>query len=221
MHILIVEDDELVGDGIKTGLEALGQAAEWVQTASAAKTVLSCVQVDAVVLDLGLPDQDGLQLLSRWRRDGVDLPVLILTARDAVPERVKGLEAGADDYLTKPFDLTELVARLHSLVRRVAGRSTNHITYGPLEFSPSTLEVHLNGHPIALSRRELAILQALLQQPGRILSSSQLQNHLYGWNDGVESNAVAVHMHNLRRKVGNDLIETVRGLGYRLTGAQT
>lgn len=216
MHVLIVEDDELVGDGLKRGLEALGQTADWVSTAAAAESALAMVAFDVVVLDLGLPDTDGLTLLGRWRRQGTDVPVLVLTARDAVPERVRGLNVGADDYLTKPFDLEELVARLHSLTRRAGGRTTNLMRYGGLVFDPVGLQVSVNGKPVALSRRELAVLQALLTQPGRVLSGSQLQDHVYGWSDGVESNAVAVHVHNLRSKLGNNLIETVRGLGYRL-----
>lgn len=216
MHVLIVEDDELVGDGLKRGLEALGQTADWVQSAEAAESALALAAFDAVVLDLGLPGQDGLAALGGWRRQGSDIPVLVLTARDAVPERIQGLNAGADDYLTKPFDLEELVARLHSLVRRASGRSSNMMHYGDLMFDPAKLEVTLNGQPISLSRRELAVLEALMKQPGRVLSSEQLQNYLYGWSEGVESNAVAVHVHNLRGKLGGDMIETVRGLGYRL-----
>ncbi|WP_341938742.1 response regulator [Marinimicrobium sp. C2-29] len=216
MHILIVEDDRLVGDGLQCGLEALGQTADWVQSAGAAESALDLAAFDAVVLDLGLPDEDGLTALGRWRRQGKDVPVLVLTARDAVPERIQGLNKGADDYLTKPFDLEELVARLHSLVRRASGRSSNVMRYGALVFDPTTLEVTLEDRPISLSRRELAVLEALMKQPGRVLSSEQLQNFLYGWSEGVESNAVAVHVHNLRGKLGGNLIETVRGLGYRL-----
>lgn len=216
MHVLIVEDDELVGDGIKTGLEALGQTPDWVRSAAAADTAVEMVDFDVVVLDLGLPDEDGMALLQRWRRRSVDVPILILTARDAVPDRVAGLAAGADDYLTKPFDLSELAARLHSLHRRAGGRSTNLIRYGNLAFDPLTLEVTIDDTPVPLSRRELAVLQALLQQPDRILSLDQLQNAVYGWADGVESNAVAVHIYHLRRKLSDQLIETVRGLGYRL-----
>lgn len=216
MHVLIVEDDELVGDGLKRGLEALGQTADWVTTAAAADSALAMVAFDVVVLDLGLPDSDGLSLLQRWRRQGIDVPVLVLTARDAVPERVQGLNAGADDYLTKPFDLEELAARLHSLTRRAGGRASNVMRYGSLAFDPVARSVSIAGKPVALSRRELAVLQALLSQPGRVFSAGQLQDHVYGWSDGVESNAVAVHVHNLRSKLGNNLIQTVRGLGYKL-----
>lgn len=216
MHILIIEDDQLVGDGLKAGLEALSQTSDWVQSANAAETAMSFARFDVVVLDLGLPDEDGMMLLKRWRDKGLDLPILILTARDAVPDRIAGLESGADDYLTKPFDLGELIARLHSLVRRAEGRSTNLVHHGPLSLDPVRLEVQVSGVPVLLSRRELAVLQALLQCPGQILTQSQLQDSVYGWSEGVESNAIAVHVHNLRRKLGNNLIETVRGLGYRL-----
>ncbi|MGQ9427026.1 response regulator [Gilvimarinus sp. F26214L] len=216
MHALIVEDDALVGDGIKRGLEAMGETCDWVQSANDAESALRMVDFDVVVLDLGLPDRDGLAVLQQWRRQGRHVPVLVLTARDAIPERVQGLDAGADDYLTKPFDLSELAARLHSLVRRAGGRSHNVLEMGPLMFDPRSNEVRVHGKPVSLSRRELAVLQALLQQPGRILAPGQLQDHVYGWTEGVESNAVAVHVHNLRRKLGGELIETVRGLGYRL-----
>lgn len=216
MYVLIVEDDELVGDGIQSGLELLGHRADWVRDAKAAEGALSAAGFDAVVLDLNLPDVDGMTLLSRWRKSGRDIPVLVLTARSAVPDRVAGLETGADDYLTKPFDLGELVARLQSLVRRAGGRATNVVDYGPLRLDLTTLQVTVAGEPVTLARRELTLLQALLQQPGRILTPGQLQDQLYGWSEGVESNAVAVHIHNLRRKLNRDLIETVRGVGYRM-----
>lgn len=216
MHVLIVEDDELVGDGLKAGLEATGHIAGWIRSAAAADSALGAAHFDVVVLDLGLPDQNGMALLKHWRRQGQDIPVLILTARDAVPDRVAGLESGADDYLTKPFDLSELTARLRSLVRRASGRSTNLIQYGPLRFDPTQLAVSVNDQPVSLSRRELTVLEALLRHPGRLLTPNQLQDRLYGWSEGVESNVVAVHVHNLRRKLGGNLIETVRGLGYRL-----
>lgn len=205
-----------MGEGIQTGLTALGIQAEWVESASAAETAMTTVSFDAVVLDLGLPDEDGMQLLSRWRERGNNLPVLILTARDAIPDRVSGLQAGADDYMSKPFDLTELAARLHSLIRRAAGRATQIIQHGSLQFDPGTLQVSMNNKPINLSRREITVLETLLQHPGRVVTAAQLQDRLYGWAEGIESNAVAVHIHNLRRKLGEDWIETVRGMGYRL-----
>lgn len=216
MHILLVEDDEMVGDGIRSGLEALGHTSDWVRSAGAADGALAVSRFDVVVLDLGLPDEDGVVLLRRWRKQGKSVPVLVLTARDAVPDRVAGLNAGADDYLPKPFDLAELVARLHSLQRRAGGRSSNVIRHGRIEFDPSKMEARLDGEPVALTRREMAVLEAFLQHPGHILTPDRLQDYVYGWSEGVESNAVAVHVHNLRRKLGDDLIETLRGLGYRL-----
>ena len=169
-----------------------------------------------MVLDLGLPDEDGLKLLQQLRRQGLEIPVLILTARDSVTNRVDGLQAGADDYLLKPFDLRELAARLHTLLRRVAGRSVNLIEHGRLTYNPSSRETLLGGESVDLSRREQALLQALLQNRGRVLSSEQLKDSVYGLNDELESNALNVHIHHLRRKLGNGIVETVRGLGYRL-----
>ncbi len=178
--------------------------------------MLQAAQFDVMILDLGLPDEDGLKLLRRLRQQGETLPVLVLTARDAVTDRVDGLQAGADDYLLKPFDLRELAARLHTLLRRVAGRAVNVIEHGPLRYDPSSCEATLAGKPVDLSRREQALLQALLQNAGRVLSSEQLKDCVYGFNDEVESNALNVHIHHLRRKLGNGIVETVRGLGYRL-----
>jgi two-component system, OmpR family, response regulator QseB len=169
-----------------------------------------------MVLDLGLPDEDGLKLLQQLRSQGLEIPVLILTARDSVTNRVDGLQAGADDYLLKPFDLRELAARLHTLLRRVAGRSVNLIEHGRLTYNPSSRETLLGGESVDLSRREQALLQALLQNRGRVLSSEQLKDSVYGLNDELESNALNVHIHHLRRKLGNGIVETVRGLGYRL-----
>ena len=216
MYVLIVEDDALMGEGIQAGLNALGIQAEWVRNARDTETAMTTASFDVVVLDLGLPDEDGMQLLRRWRQRGDNLPVLILTARDAVPDRVSGLQAGADDYLSKPFDLTELAARLHSLVRRAAGRTTQTIQHGDLHFNPQTLQVTLKDKTLSLSRREITVLDTLLQQPGRVVTTAQLQDRLYGWTEGIESNAVAVHIHNLRRKLGDEWIVTVRGMGYRL-----
>jgi len=169
-----------------------------------------------VILDRGLPDGDGMQLLEEWRAAGVQTPVLILTARDAVRDRVDGLQSGADDYLIKPFDLDELVARLYALLRRAAGRASGLISHGALTLDPAARQISVDGEPVALSRRELVLLEAFLYAPRSVLSASQLKDSLYGLNDDVESNALNVHIHHLRRKLGNGLIETVRGLGYRL-----
>jgi DNA-binding response OmpR family regulator len=216
MHVLLIEDDPLVATGIVAGLRLHGLTVDHVDTAGRARSALATSHFDICILDLGLPDEDGLALLSRWRQQGRDLPVLVLTARDAVAHRIRGLGAGADDYVLKPFDLDELVARLHALLRRASGRSTDRVEHGELSFIPSTGEVRLAGQVVELARRELALLRALLQHPGQILSSEQLRDSLYGFDQDVESNAVNVHIHHLRRKLGPDIVETVRGLGYRL-----
>lgn len=174
------------------------------------------MEFDLAIVDLGLPDVDGIDLLLRWRHRGLDLPLLVLTARDGVPDRIRGLRSGADDYMLKPFDLDELVARLHALMRRAAGRSTDRIVHGGLTFEPASGDVRLRGEPVVLSRRERAVLSALLQNPRQVLSSEQLRDRVYGIDQEVESNAVNVHVHHLRRKLGPQIIETVRGVGYRL-----
>lgn len=216
MHVLLIEDDLLVASGICAGLRLHGLTVDHVDTASKAQAALAVSRFDTCVLDLGLPDADGMTLLVQWRAQGRSLPVLVLTARDAVEHRVKGLQAGADDYLLKPFDLDELVARLHALQRRAAGRSVDRIEHGALSFFPSTGEVRLRGAPIPLARRELAILRALLQHPRQILSGDQLRDRVYGLDQDVESNAVNVHIYHLRRKLGMGVVQTVRGLGYRM-----
>jgi two-component system response regulator QseB len=221
MRVLLVEDDDLIAHGIQAGLRARGLTVDGVKTAAQAETTLSAVHCDVVILDLGLPDEDGMSLLQRWRADDMALPVLVLTARDAVEDRVAGLRAGADDYLLKPFDLDELVARLHALLRRAAGRSVATIEQGALRLDPERGEVSLHGRPVVLSRRELALLGALLHARGRILSVDQLKDSLYGFSEEIESNALNVHIHHLRRKLGADLIETVRGVGYRFNMGDT
>lgn len=216
MHVLVCEDDDLIASGIVAGLGAQGFTVERVATAAAARAMLKAAEFDLMVLDLGLPDEDGLKLLQQQRSAGLEIPVLILTARDSVTNRVDGLQAGADDYLLKPFDLRELAARLQTLLRRVAGRSVNLIEHGRLTYNPSSRETLLCGQSVDLSRREQALLQALLHNRGRVLSSEQLKDSVYGFNDELESNALNVHIHHLRRKLGNGIVETVRGLGYRL-----
>ncbi len=220
MRVLLVEDDQLIAHGILAGLRAHGITADHVASAAFADASLSTTDFDVVILDLGLPDEDGMSLLRRLRAKGVATPVLILSARDAVGDRVAGLHGGADDYLLKPFDLSELVARLHALSRRAAGRSSDLIVHGPLRVSPSTGEVTLRGAAVTLSRRELSLLTALLNAQGRILGAEQLKDCLYDSSEDIESNAVNVHIHHLRRKLDADLIETVRGIGYRLGAAQ-
>lgn len=216
MRILVVEDDNLLGDGIRAGLMQVGFTVDWVKDGRAAELALAAEPYALMVLDLGLPRLSGLDLLKGLRARGNPLPVLILTARDTVPDRVKGLDTGADDYLIKPFDLTELTARIRALLRRSGGRATPAIHHGALVLDPAARSVTLNGSPVALSPRELAILHGLLENAGRVLSRERLEQSLYGWNEEVESNAIEVHVHHLRKKLGPGLIRTVRGVGYMI-----
>lgn len=220
MHVLLVEDNALVASGVKTGLQLQGFGVDVVGSAAQADAAIKSSHFDVCVLDLGLPDEDGLQLLSRWRRQAVELPVLVLTARDAVGQRIEGLQTGADDYLVKPFDLHELAARLHALLRRAAGRSVDWIVLGDVKVDLAASQALRDGAAVDLSRREWALLSALLQSPGRVLSLEQLRDSLYGYSLDVESNAVNVHVHHLRRKLGADIVETVRGVGFRLGRVQ-
>lgn len=215
MRVLVVEDDELIARGVVSGLRAYGMTADSVASAAQADLARQTGHCDAMVLDLGLPDEDGMQLLARMRERGDALPVLLLTARDAVEDRIAGLQGGADDYLVKPFDLGELVARLHALVRRASGRSINLIEAGALRLDPASGQAWLDGTPIDLSRRETDLLASLMQAGGRCLSAEQLKDSLYGFEQEVGSNTINVHIHNLRRKLGPDVVDTVRGLGYR------
>ena len=219
MRVLLIEDDELIAHGILAGLRAHGIIADAVSTASHGEAAMSNLYCDVVILDLGLPDEDGASLLARLRAKGVSVPVLVLSARDSVEDRVALLRGGADDYLLKPFDLDELVARLHALARRVGGRSVDLIVAGPLCLDPASGDVLLNGEPVALSRREFALLAALLHSRGRVLSPVQLKDRLYDFSEEIESNALSVHIHHLRRKLGPGVIETVRGMGYRFGSA--
>lgn len=216
MHVLLIEDDALVASGIQAGLAVEGFTVDHVESLAAARMAMASVSSDVVVLDLGLPDGDGMNLLEEWRSANTMTPVLILTARDAVRDRVAGLQGGADDYLLKPFDLDELVARLHALLRRAAGRPRTLIEHGALCLDPLARQVSVAGHPVCLKRRELVLLETFLQAPGSVLSADQLKDRLYGMSGDVESNALNVHIHHLRRKLGSGVIETVRGLGYRL-----
>ncbi|MFZ5558872.1 MAG: response regulator [Pseudomonadota bacterium] len=214
MRLLLVEDDPLLGDGVRTGLDQAGFAVDWVRDGAAADAALRGGAFAAVVLDIGLPKLSGLELLQALRARGDPTPVLILTARDAVPDRIRGLEAGADDYLVKPFDLGELAARLRALIRRSAGRGTREIRHGDLVLDPEGLRVTRAGEAVDVSPREFAVLHELLQNAGRVRSRQQLEQTLYGWTGEVESNAVEVHIHHLRRKLGAGLIRNIRGVGY-------
>ncbi len=214
MRLLLAEDDALLGDGLRAGLRALGFQVDWVRDGVAAERELSNQSYTAAVLDLGLPRVDGLDVLQAVRRRGVKTPVLVLTARDAVPQRIETLDAGADDYVVKPIDLHELAARLRALVRRSHGQVQDLISVNGVDLDPGAREVRLDGDLIKLSTREFDLLHALMLRPGRVLTREQLENHLYGWGEEVGSNTVEVHVHHLRRKLGNQRIRTVRGVGY-------
>ena len=214
MRILLAEDDPMIGASIRSGLRQDGLAVDWVDDGRAAEEALAENVHDALVLDLGLPRRTGLEILSAMRRRGDTRPVLVLTARDAVADRVAGLDSGADDYLVKPFDLDELAARLRALLRRGSGRAAPVLEAGDVELNPATREVRFKGEPVAVSPREFALLEALLARPGVILSRAQLEDKLYGWTDPVESNAVEVHIHALRKKLGAEFIRNVRGVGW-------
>ncbi|MBN8728471.1 MAG: response regulator [Xanthomonadales bacterium] len=214
MRLLLVEDDPILGNGIELGLREAGFTVDWTRDGRSAQLALETTGYELAVLDLGLPRLSGMDLLRGLRRSGNDLPVLVLTARDTVQDRVAGLEAGADDYLVKPFDLAELVARIRALLRRAHGRATNTLSYRDLVLHPDSLSVVRGKDTITLSGRECAILVDLLEHQGTALSRARLEEGLYGWNEEIESNAVEVHIHNLRRKLGAELIRTIRGVGY-------
>jgi len=214
MRLLLVEDDRMIGESVQKGLRQDGFSVDWVQDGRSAELALETERYDCVLLDLGLPKKDGLDVLRglRARRDAV--PVVVITARDAVPERIRGLDAGADDYLVKPFDLDELAARVRAVVRRRDGRAEPVLEHLGLVLRPATHEASYDGQPLMLSQREFAVLEALLARPGAILSRTQLEERIYGWGEEVESNAVEVFIHGLRKKLGADYIRTVRGAGY-------
>lgn len=217
MRILLAEDDPLLGDGLRAGLRQLGFQVDWVRDGLAAEREARAQDYAALVLDLGLPKLDGMEVLMALRRAGLHLPVLVLTARDALPERVRGLDAGADDYVIKPVDLQELAARLRALVRRAHGQAQETLSVQDVQLDPAGRSVRQNGQEVSLSVREFDLLQALMLNADRVLSREQLEQHLYSWGSEVDSNAVEVHVHHLRRKLGAGLIQTVRGVGYLLT----
>lgn len=219
MRLLIVEDDPMIGVSVRKGLQQDGFAVDWVRDGQAAEIALGNDVYDLMVLDLGLPRKSGLEVLQNLRGRRNSLPVLILTARDAVADRVKGLDAGADDYLVKPFDLDELAARIRALLRRRAGRADPLLRHGALTLNPTTHQTTFHGRELALSAREFALLQALIDRPGAVLSRAQLEERIYGWGEEIESNAVEVHIHSLRRKLGADFIKNVRGVGYTVRGS--
>jgi two-component system OmpR family response regulator/two-component system response regulator QseB len=217
MRLLLVEDDRLLGDALRASLGEAGYAVDWVTDGGAADRALSAqppLDYAAVVLDLGLPVRDGLSVLQRLRGRGQRLPVLILTARDAVEDRIAGLDAGADDYLVKPFSLGELGARLRALVRRAEGRPAPTLEFGGVTLDPSSHAVSLNGVPVELVAKEFALLHLLMLNAGRVLSRAQIEQQLYHWGDETLSNTIEVYIHHLRRKLGPDVIRTIRGVGY-------
>jgi len=214
MRLLFAEDDPMIGAGVRQGLAQEGFAVDWVRDGAAAEAALAESVHEIVLLDLGLPRKDGLAVLAAMRRRGDVRPVLVLTARDALADRVAGLDAGADDYLAKPFELAELAARLRALARRATGRAAPTIELDGVTIDPSTREVRVGGTPVALSAREYALLEALSARPGAILSRAQLEDRLYGWGEELESNAISVYVHQLRKKLGDELIHTARGVGY-------
>lgn len=220
MRLLLAEDDPMIGSAVEQGLRNAGYAVDWVRDGDAAELALRAGSYALLVLDLGLARQDGLTLLKKMRRNGNGMPVLIVTARGEVSDRVIGLNLGADDYLPKPFDLDELVARIRALIRRHAGRAHPELRLGPLLLDPQLREVRLNHQPVDLSNREFALLEALLETPGAVLTTEQLEDKLYGWGDEIASNAIEVHVHKLRKKVGAAWIRNVRGVGYRLVEPQ-
>jgi two-component system, OmpR family, response regulator QseB len=214
MRLLLVEDDGMIAQGLQTALRQGGFAVDWMRDGKSAAAALQAAGFDAVLLDLGLPQRDGIDVLRELRKRGDGTPVIILTARDEIQHRIAGLDAGADDYIVKPFDLDEVMARLRSVLRRAAGRGDPRIQNGEILLDPVSRTVERNGVPVGLSAHEYAVLEALLQRPGAVLSRAQLEDRLYGWDEQIGSNAVEVYVHGLRRKLGSDAIRTLRGVGY-------
>jgi two-component system, OmpR family, response regulator QseB len=217
MRLLVVEDDPILRDGLDAGLSDLGWTVETVGSVDEALAALRSSNFDALVLDLGLPDGEGLDVLRYARTGDIDIGVIILTARDAATDRIDGLDAGADDYLAKPFNLDELAARLRAIRRRLLGRAAPMLRHGPLVMDPKARRAWLSDRDLILSRREFAVLEALVERPVQIVSRSRIEERLYGWQEDISSNAVEVHIHHLRAKLGPDFIRTVRGVGYTLS----
>lgn len=216
MRILLAEDDILLGEGLQEALSLQGYVVEWFRDGASVLRALEASPFDLLLLDLGLPRLDGMEVLTQLRKQHLTLPVLVLTARDTLTARVAGLDAGADDYLLKPFDLDELSARIRALTRRAIGRTSNRMDFGRLSLDTATNQVMLDGRPVILSRREFLLLKELCLHAGHILSKARLEESLYGWSEEVESNALEVHIHHLRKKLYPELIKTVRGVGYRV-----
>jgi len=217
MRLLLVEDDTMIGESVLDLLRDEGYAVDWVKDGDIALSVLESQQYDLILLDLGLPKCDGLTVLKILRDRKNRTPVLVATARDAIAQRIEGLDRGADDYVVKPYDLGELLARIRSLVRRSVGRAEPIYEYAGVSIDPATRELKVDGQPVVVSAREWAILELLLARPGIVLSRKQLEERLYSWKDGVSSNAIEVHIHTLRKKIGAELIQNVRGVGYMIS----
>jgi two-component system response regulator QseB len=216
MRILLVEDDALLADGLRRGLKPDGYTIDWIDRGDQVLPALASGHFDLVLLDLGLPGLDGMQVLRHLREGESPVPVIIVSARDQLEQRIKGLDAGADDYLVKPFELDELKARIRARLRRPGELKAEELRLGHVTVFPDSMEVQVDGQSVSLSRREFALLTELARRPGRVITREHLESALYGWNEEVESNALEVHIHNLRRKLGSELIRTVRGVGYRL-----
>lgn len=216
MRLLLAEDDSMIGESITEALISENYAVDWVRDGHAAELALDNGVYDLLLLDLGLPKKQGLKILSDFRKRGGMLPILVITARDSTTNRVEGLDAGADDYLVKPFELNELFARVRALLRRHTGRANPLIIYGDLTLNPASHEVIFRNQPLIMSAKEFGLLHALLVQPERVLSLSQLEEKLYGWDQEVDSNTIEVYIHHLRKKLGNDFIRNVRGVGYKV-----
>ena len=214
MRLLLVEDNDSIGKGLYAGLNQAGYAVDWVRDGETAQSAFVTEQYDVAVLDLGLPRKSGIEVLTELRARGSTVPVLILTARDTINDRIIGLDQGADDYMIKPFDLDELQARLRALLRRSSGRATPKLTHGDIELDPASHTVTKDGAIVDLTPRAFDILQTLMENQGRVMSRSRLEESMYSWKDEIESNAVEVHIHQIRKKLGNDLIRTIRGVGY-------
>ncbi|MDW3683834.1 response regulator transcription factor [Cupriavidus sp. CV2] len=216
MRLLLVEDDPMLGSSIRKGFYRYGFIVDWVQDGLAAEVALATESYSMILLDLGLPKKSGLDVLKKFRSAKNNAPVIILSARDAVANRIEGLDAGADDYLDKPFDLDELAARIRALLRRSSGRTSSVLQHGAITFDPARTAVYYHGKSIVLGARELALLSALMENPGAILSRNQLMHRIYGWSDDIESNTIEVHIHTLRKKLSPGVIQNIRGIGYKL-----
>lgn len=221
MRLLLVEDDELLGDAIKVGLTQFGYVVDWLKDGEAARAAVKVESFELIILDLGLPKLSGLGFLQSIRQDSNSTPVIILTARDSVEDRIKGLDSGADDYMTKPFDLNELSARVRALTRRSQGRADSAIQYRNIILDPAAHSVYVDNVLVNVPRREFSLLQKLLENRGQVLSREQLMQSIYGWEEDVDSNALEVHIHNLRKKLNANFIRTIRGVGYMVEKSET